>query len=172
MNRERLIVFIVIAGLIGYLGCTLFSYIEVFDILKDPKASQNVALLYITNALTGLVGGIVAAGFGVEFNPSDTNGLDNQTPNHDSPVTPSRMQQKFRAMGRMAAPQVQEDSRRERLGGLYAWAYIIVGIIGAVLWIYLESEYPNVPQSVANQATTFAGVFIAIITMYFSNSNT
>jgi len=166
MSRKKLIVFIVVVGLIGYIGCALLSYFEVFDILNGEKEKQNIALLYITNALTGLVGGIVAAGFGVVFEPSQGEAFRSI-----SQTKPSRRQQKFRAMGNMAAPQFKDDLKKENLGGLYAWAYMIVGVAGVGLWIYLESSYLNVPQSIANQATVFAGMFVAIITMYFSNNN-
>jgi hypothetical protein len=171
MKREKLIIFIVIVGLLAYLALTLLSYLDVFGYFGD---TENSVLLYFTNAFTGLVGGIVASGFGVDYKPPG-NGADARG-DVPTPPTPengniSRRARKFRGMGRMAVPETTDDEKREKLGELYAWSYIIVGIITCVIAISLGfiRESNDLPSGFINQAYTFVGMLVAIITMYLSN---
>ncbi len=161
MNKLKILIqVIVILALIGYLACSAYMIYLAFDLLDaegklpDDYAEQlNSALIYTTSVLTGLVGGIVASGFGVE-KPDNPTLLGN--------VKPKAM--RLQNLGSYALTTNNSDKNKENMGFLYALSYIIVGAVAVVVWIYLSE---NVIQSIANMATTFLGMMVPITAQFF-----
>ncbi|PCJ94780.1 MAG: hypothetical protein COA50_10325 [Flavobacteriaceae bacterium] len=154
--KKILIQFLVIAALIGFIACSGYLFYISFHILVDGKLPENYlqqlnsAMIYVTSGLTGLVGGIVATGFGVEI-PDD--GVD------ASPVN-----LKLQNLGSFASRESDPDKTKEKIGFLYALSYIIVGIGAIIVWLILGD---NTMQSVSIMATTFFGMSIPIVAQYF-----
>ena len=155
-GKETIITFLVIAAILGYWICSFLLIKEAFDVKDKVNPVLNSALMNISSALTGLVGGIVAAAFGVK--PDSGNG----------PQRASKKQIKFRRVGEFItfSNDSKNPDKKEKLGNLYSWIYIIVGLSCLVVWIMLDT---NATQSITNTGTTFIGMVLAIIGAYFKD---
>ena len=145
-GKETIINFIVSVALIGYILCSFLLFKEAFG------GKENSALMHITSALTGLVGGIVAAAFGVKSEDREPT-LQQQ----------SIREIKFQRVGAYVYP-TQDVKTKEKMGNLYAWAYIVVGIFSLIVWAILNE---NATQSITNTGMTFLGMIVAIVGAFF-----
>lgn len=152
-GKEEIINFIVIVALLGYIITSILLFKEAFN----QNEGSNPALMYITSALTGLVGGIVAAAFGVKVTPGE--GVDATV------TTQSATKVKFQRVGEFAMKS-DSNSFKEKLGNLYTWAYILVGITSIVIWAMLGDK---ATQSITNTGTTFVGMMVAIVGAFFKD---
>lgn len=148
---------IVILVLIGFMFCTISTFVSNFRILdesgnlpSDYEKLLNTALMYSTNFLTGLVGGIVAAAFGVKIkNPNDPNDNFNES--------------KLSNLGNLIS-----STNPQLFGLLYALAYIAIGTTSIVIWIKLDD---NAISLIFNMSITFLGMLSAIVIAFFSPQN-
>lgn len=152
-NKEAIINFIVIIALVGYVVCSIFLFIEAFELRDHEVQLINPALMHVTSALTGLVGGIVAAAFGITSNEELI----------EDATTSLISKQKMKRIGEYALSG-QEEKFKERIGNLYAWAYILVGISSLIIWGILNT---NATQSITSAGTTFLGMVVAIVGAFF-----
>lgn len=161
MNYQKTLVhFMVVLALVGFIASSLFMFYQSFTILKDGKlpenymAQMNVAVVYITSLLTALVGGIVAAAFGI------SQSADQKLPSKGN---------KLQALGALthSAP-LGNEKNRSKYGFFYALAYILMGVTAVVLWIILEAD---ATQGIANMATSFLGMMVPIVASFFSGTN-
>ncbi|WP_031428370.1 hypothetical protein [Flavimarina sp. Hel_I_48] len=162
MNYQKtLIHFMVVLALVGFVVSSVFMFYQSFSILDDGilpsdyMKDMNNAVVYITSLLTALVGGIVAAAFGI--NPSGNMKVPTKT-------------NKLHALGALTrSPPPGRDKNRTKYGFFYALAYILIGVTAVVIWIILESE---ATQGVANMATSFLGMMVPIVASFFSGTQT
>ena len=161
MNYQKTLVhFMVVLALVGFIASSLFMFFQSFAILEDGKlpenymAQMNIAVIYLTNGLTALVGGIVAAAFGIS-----------QSANQKLPSKGNKLQ----ALGALthSAP-LGTVKDKSKYGFFYALAYIIMGITAVVLWIILEGD---ATQGITTMATSFLGMMIPIVASFFSGTN-
>ncbi len=158
-NQQILVRIIVILGLVGFLVCAGYLFYNSFNI--DDGTELNSSLLYITTGLTGLVGGIVATGFGVKKpNPPSGGAVVAATP---APLKESHSM-KFQNLGAFASSSKDSDKSKERMGFYYALAYLLVGVTAIVIWIIQQDE---TIETVSNMATTFFGMMVPIIAQFF-----
>lgn len=150
----------VILALAGFLTSSIFMFYQSFAVLQDGKLPidymehMNEAVVYITNLLTALVGGIVAAAFGLK-KPEPTAGRIKNYKLHT-----------LGTLTRSSQPGTQQN--RSKYGFAYALAYIIVGIAAVVIWIILEE---HASQGVSSMATSFLGMMVPIVASFFSETN-
>ncbi len=156
-GKEGIINFMVIVALLGYIICSLLLFKEAFELKGQENPETSPALMYIASALTGLVGGIVAAAFGVKTKDDGVGAMNNA----ESKALSGRL--KMQRVGEFAMG-ANEDKLKERLGNLYAWAYILVGIASIVIWAILSAD---ATQSITTNATTFIGMMLAIVSAFF-----
>jgi len=153
MNGSKsIIIFLTVVFLLGYIFCSYLLFKEAFALVENPELSPNLVFMNVTSGLTGLVGGIVAAAFGVQtpkVEPSDE-------------IVPSARKLKLQSLGSFTAPS-NDEKQRERFGLIYSWAYMLVGLSAVIIWLYLSTETDDVPQNIANMGTTFLGMALAIV---------
>jgi hypothetical protein len=152
-GKEGIINFMVIVALLGYIICSVLLFKEAFELKGQENPKTNPALMYLASALTGLVGGIVAAAFGVKTNPDDAS------------ASASSGKIKMQRVGEFAMG-ANEEKLKEKLGTLYAWAYILVGTASIVIWAILSTD---ATQSITTNATTFIGMMLAIVSAFFKD---
>jgi hypothetical protein len=156
--RNWLVSVLVILAIIGFAAICCIAFYQTLAQNAAPKFSEP--FVYVANILAGLVGGIVAVGFGVTP-PTGVKGLlsrnmvalgsfivENQPPARGS------------ALASAGAP-------RELIGAIYALVYILAGVIAIGIWLYDDKT----PDLVKNLATVSIGMFVAIITAFFRDPN-
>ena len=158
-SKEKLTAILAFSALIGFIICSVYIFIRAFMSLENRELPEgmtdidNAALIYFTNGLTGLVGGIVATSFGIkpETNTDSTNGK------------PPKIT-KLGNLGGLILADPESDSK-EKLGFYYVLAYIIIGVAACIIWIILDD---NAFKSVSNLATTFFGMAIPIVAAFIN----
>lgn len=152
MKYKNLLTQIIIgATLLGFISTAIYVFKEAFSILENGKLPDNIseidnnALIYILSGLTGLIGGFVAASFGVE----NKTGTNNKT-------------SKLMNLGSYATNNTS-PKKQELFGFIFALSYILIGISSIVIWVILDQ---NTIQSVSKMATTFFGISIPIVATY------
>lgn len=156
-NQKTIVVLLANIALLGYLLCSAYVFYMAIKVGYDKTVLPinyqdeiNEVLMYFNNALTGMVGGIVASGFGVPT------AVDS---NHRKTV-------KLTQLGNMISSNFT-DPTKERLGFYYALTYIVIGIASILVWIILQdSTLPNI----THMATTFFGMLMAIVVSYMGDS--
>lgn len=161
-GKEGIINFMVIVALLGYIICSLLLFKEAFELKGQENPKTNPALMYLASALTGLVGGIVAAAFGVK---TDSDGNDANALNTSGSTATSSGKLKIQRVGEFAMG-ANEEKLKEKLGNLYAWSYILVGVASIVIWAILSTD---ATQSITTNATTFIGMMLAIVSAFFKD---
>lgn len=144
--RKWLTVVIAIAALIGFVY--FYGALVVGAITKAvPTFSTDQSTL--ATILSGLVGGIVAAGFGVA-KPDNSGGGGRLT------VKARSLGAFVQARANWASPQL--------VGSIYAAVYVVLGLLA----IFVAYFYSTPPALLANLANVTIGLFIAIVTAFFS----
>jgi hypothetical protein len=156
-GKEGIINFMVIVALLGYIICSLLLFKEAFELKGQENPKTNPALMYLASALTGLVGGIVAAAFGVKTKGDGVETLNSS----GNPTSSGKI--KIQRVGEFAMG-ANEEKLKEILGSLYAWAYILIGVASIVIWAMLSAD---ATQSITTNATTFIGMMLAIVSAFF-----
>ncbi|MGB1315538.1 MAG: hypothetical protein ACPG4Y_05925 [Chitinophagales bacterium] len=160
-KRNSIILLLVISALIGYILCSIYIFYLGFEILENGKLPEkyheklNPALTYITSGLMGLVGGIVATAFGVK------------KPDVPAPIPMTSKGYKMVNLGSFTS-NTDNESTKKKLGEIYAFAYVGIGILSIIVWVILNN---NALDAISNMATTFFGMAIPIIAKFFSTDN-
>ena len=149
---KSLRIFLVAVAILGYAALVAYSCIASVTAVKEPSISEP--LIYVANALCGLVGGIVAVAFGVELPRQFYEGK-------------SRYNRKMNALGSYIVNwklSVKENNTdlKELFGIIYAWVYFIVGIAAIVIWV--ADDAPHV--IVKNISTITLGLLIVVVKNY------
>ena len=159
-NQQILVRIIVILALVGFLVCAGYLFYNAFNV--DNGNELNSSLLYITTGLTGLVGGIVATGFGVK-KPNPPSGGEPGVAAEPAPLKVSHSA-KFQNLGGFASSSKDSDKSKERMGFYYALAYLLVGVTAIVIWVIKQDQ---TIETVSNMATTFFGMMVPIVAQFF-----
>lgn len=155
--------FIVLAALLGFIASSAFLFYEAYDVLIDGRLPSDYlndlssGLIYVSTGLAGMVGGIVASGFGVKPQAGIANREEETTYAY-----------KLQGLGSLAATKKQSRSTKEKIGLYYALTYFIVGSAAVVIWIHLDE---NTISSVSHMAMAFIGMVIAIVAQFFNVQN-
>jgi len=164
INKQFLVNLMVVLALLGFVGSSIYTFYMAFGLLDgqgqlpgDHPEGLNPALVHITNALTGMVGGIVAVAFGTKGPQSPRTSGD------------SIHYHNLQNLGNLVYSPVKGSSDgtatiQARFGFFYALAYILVGLAAMVIWIVLGD---NTLGTVTHMATTFLGMMVPIVATYF-----
>jgi len=137
---------IVGATLIGFIACAIYVFWYAFD---NPQPNTDItkgSLKHILSGLTGLIGGFVAASFGITSKGTEESKNSNRT-------------LKLMNLGSFVTDNTN-PKKQEILGFIFALSYIIIGITSIVIWVILDDK---TIQSVSKMATTFFGISIPIV---------
>lgn len=137
-----------VAALVGFLAVSVYGSVQTAK-ASSSLPSLNSAYLYVTAALSALIGGIVAVFFG-------------QKPVVDA--SGSRAQRSFASLGSGVAIRVDVNVGYI-IGSAYAILYCLVGLAAIVVWV---AESSVAADSVKALASTFIGLAIPIVQGYFS----
>lgn len=169
--RNILVLALVVGALLSF---AVMSGIAVRDTIKAKKDTKEKKapehgepFTYVASILAGLVGGIVAAGFG-QSPPSKPGGgvADSLTRNAvglgDFIVENKREGQPSRMAD--GDDSSTPSKAKEVVGIVYAAVYFVIGIANIVAWIYANEEASIL---VKNLATVSIGLFVSIVTAFF-----
>jgi hypothetical protein len=157
--KRILQILMVVAGIFAYayiFGDATWQYFH-------PDSKKEFSEQYVTfaNMMAGLVGGIVAASFGLPIPPAGG----------------TRATLKFRNLGRAVVGGDLDTAKiQDWLGLLYALVFVLIGFVALWIWIFqFKPAKPNesltIPATVIkNVATVFLGTFIATIKAFFSRT--
>jgi hypothetical protein len=135
---------VVVAGLatlsaIAFGVLAAWAIVDVWQAKVEPQPTE--AFTYIETGLAGLVGGIVAAAFGVSVPTEKVAGLSNLS--------------------------TAGASERQWIGGAYVMIYLLVGLAAAATWLVNSDVTSTV---VKNLGSTFVGMVIPIVAGYFAKN--
>lgn len=153
---KSLRVLLVLVLILGYALIVAYCCIESIRV-EGQEPSLHDSLIYIANALCGLIGGITATAFGVSMPDSFK---ENR----------SRYGTKMGALGNFIVTwklQVADDDARlkELLGRIYAWGFCLVGLAAIVIWII-----DDVPHDLLKTvASVSLGLFIVVVKNYLTD---
>jgi hypothetical protein len=160
--RKLLVSLIVIAALLGFIW--LFGRAIYLTVKSDTIPEFNDQYVYFANILVGLVGGIVAVGFGQAPPPPNGGGvMARSAAGLGEIVAPARAAVRQAAPGTPPGPPSKTS---ELLGAIYAAVYVLLGLIAIGIWIYSPERTPDV---VKNLATVSLGMFVPIIKGFFTD---
>lgn len=142
-NTDNLIAILAILMLILYVMAVFYAFY-----LSSKSKEEPGAFKYVLTFITGLVGGIVALGFGVKLpeNTSTTN-----PPAMVSTPAISNFESKFQQFNHLLKPSQNENVQaiptKPTLAYIYSLVYILLGMISVVLWvIWSEKTSTSISQ--------------------------
>jgi hypothetical protein len=146
-------IFLVSILVLGY--AALITYCSIVSWSTEGIAPFGEPLTYIANGLCGLIGGIVAAGFGVSL------------PKPFREET-SRYNRKMISLGHFIMTwKLRIDKEipepKQLFGIIYAWVYMIAGIAAIVVWVKVGTPHPVI----VNIATISFGLILVVVKNYF-----
>jgi hypothetical protein len=160
--RTLFAVVISLSALVGFVTLFGSAIWETWRSAQKPQPAENY--LYVGTALAGLVGGIVATGFG-------------QRPPEGSPPVPGLVPDPVSAgmivfnnvvdLGYFVTAGLQL-TRPEVVGTVYAGLYIILGIASIVTWVAKPAVASDL---VRNLASVTIGLFLPIVSSFFGQPN-
>jgi peptidoglycan/LPS O-acetylase OafA/YrhL len=157
--RNALVFVIVLAALLGFIW--LFGRAIYLTLTQAESPVFRDTYVYIANILAGLVGGVVAVGFGQSPPPppsGDLKLLSRNAVGLGNFITSNAPQ---------GGPPLQPSSTaRQALGLLYAAVYVLMGLGAIVIWIAND----HTPDLLKNLATISFGIFLPIVTAFFKES--
>jgi hypothetical protein len=129
-----------------------FGALVLIGVVRTLRASEvapsfNEPYLYVATGLAGLVGAVVAVGFGLK-QPAPS-------PQNPSPI----MAENAAGLGKILASAGAPTFAQILLGSLYAVAYIVLGIVAIVVWIIKADLTPDL---VKNMASVSVGMLLPI----------
>lgn len=154
--RNWLVFLLVLFAIVGFASICCVAFYETLTQNDVPPFSER--FVYVANILTGLVGGIVAGGFGVTP-PSGVKGLWSR---NMAALGSFIVENQPLARGSASS---SAGTPKERIGAIYAFVYIIAGAIAIGIWLYDDKT----PDLVENLATVSIGMFVAIVAAFFRN---
>lgn len=161
------------AALVGFVYMFGTGIVDTFTAPTDaPPKVYDEAFLYVATVLAGLVGGLVAVGFGQkyalgEFKKDDgTEGtkIKVASTNDVTEATASVTMLKFVSLGNLVMPSISINARAI-LASIYTLVYILCGVGAVFIWATRAAQTPDL---VKNLATTFLGLALPIVIAWFS----
>jgi len=149
----------------GFAAVSIYSFVLTFEAQGSPP-QLNAAYLYVTAALSALVGGIVAIGFGQKPPPPNPTV---QPANN----TTALVQRNFASLGSVLTNRTSSgvdkvDKVDTIIGSAYYILYILFGAAAIVVWLVKANV---VADPVKALASTFIGLVLPIIRGYFPQSS-
>jgi cytochrome c biogenesis protein CcdA len=172
--RKYLVLFIVLAALAGF--AVMVSRAMYLTLAETTIPEFSDTYTYVASILAGLVGGIVAVGFGqspLEHGPGGPNVLARNAAGLAAFLSGEQPHSLL-----AGSPTVQNETRRdpgnrsglsEAAGLAYAVVYVVLGIIAVVVWVAKEDLTPNL---VKNLASVSLGLLIPIVVTFFRETPT
>lgn len=162
IKKEFLVILLVVAVLLGFAAISFYAFW--LTMTTQGKVELGDQLLYIANVLTGLVGGIVAFGFGMSPKPTGSLG---DTVLKRSAKGLGELMVKTAAQGPVGAAGGGGGSKaRQVLGFVYALIYILVGLAAIVIWM-IDDQAADL---VKNLSTVFLGMAVPIVAAFFKEN--
>lgn len=151
-SKNYLVIFLVTTVIVGFALIAIYSFY--YSINSDSTEIPQDRLIYVANALMGLVGGIVASSFGVEL-PS---GIRDNI---------SKYNRKMSNVGNFVMTGKLKDEALSKtktiLGNIYVWTYFLIGLGAITIWILDDTTLAIVD----NLATVSFGLMLIIVKNYF-----
>jgi hypothetical protein len=122
----------------------------------DPDWLTDEAMLYVVTGLSALVGGVVAAAFGVE--PPEPE------PEPDPAPEPSRTDRNLLALGAVLSADTGEASAQSSLAAVYVVVYFLLAAAAIVTWVLNAGDTLDFVRGLASAAV---GLFLAIVRAFF-----
>ena len=141
------VAFISIAAILGY-GILAAWELGSLWTSTDGQGSGNSAVEYVSAALTGLVGGVVATAFGVKQPDPNVSALN--------------------TLAGFAIAASGRSTTKQWVGALYVGIYLLVGLLAVITWAVPGSDASG---AVKITASTFIGMTTAIIASYFASDS-
>lgn len=147
--RTVLTVFIAMTALIGFAALVGYGLYQTW-LATDAAPSFTEAYLYVATALTGLVGGIVAAGFGQKSpDPGSQAAASGPKPPASSlKAQPRRMARSLTGVGGFALAG-RGGNAKQFVGTVYAAVYLVVGVAAVATWVSKSSVTPELVKNLA-----------------------
>ena len=140
------------AAIAGFAAVSIYGLVATCT-AQGSAPSLNQTFLYITAALSSLVGGIFAVAFGVkETSPSPS--VDRE----------KLLLSNIQALGEVATPHKSKTGAA--IGIIYAVTYFLLGVTAIVVWV-LKPDV--VADSIKALGATFIGMAVPIARGYFSS---
>lgn len=160
-TRDILSILIVILALVGFIAISYYAMYK--TITTDSDVIINERFIYVANALTGLVGGVVSLGFGISPPDSGTNGnlLTRSMVGLGGLVTDGNLSKSTANINNVSNLKV-----RTIFGSIYALVYVVICSAAVVIWIIDENPH----DILKNLATIFIGMIIPIVAGYFKEN--
>jgi tryptophan-rich sensory protein len=150
---ESLIILVVILALVAFIALSLFIMYKTYITTGDIDINPNI--FYVANILTGLIGGIVAIGFGVPApKEKDTNYklFNRKMIALGGLVTTGKFFPERNKSVNSASTNNKDASDPVRTFGIiYAISYIIIGFAALIFW--MTDDKP--PDFIKNISTVF-----------------
>jgi len=164
-SQRVLVGLLVFAALLGFAVMLGRAIYLTFTLAQAPTFSDTYS--YVANVLGGLVGGIVAIGFGQSPPPMPADGpniIARNAAGVGSLITADTSPAGRQPQPAPSAVRAPSNMRSQEIIGLiYAIVYILLGIAAIVAWV--SDEYP--PDLVSNLATVSIGLFVPIVAAFF-----
>lgn len=150
-----------ITAVLAVVAVIAFVVLSVYSIVQTLQADTappdlSSGILYVTAALTALVGGIVAVAFGVIL------------PDPDPPAppgpTPALLTRNLRALTAVTTAQHRFDVGAV-IGSLYAILYFLIGLIACFVWLFSQDTAADPVKALSS---TFIGLLLPIVRGYFT----
>jgi heme A synthase len=167
--KKALVIFVVILAIGGFIALSVFVMYKTCKTTGNVNINDN--LLYVANFLTGLIGGIVALGFGIPApngKVTNDNLLNRKMLGLGGLVVIGNL---FPERSKSKSPVgTNEDNNlnaKRILGFTYALSYIIIGVVAIVIW----STDDKPPEIIKNISTVFLGMITPIVVGFFKGDS-
>ncbi len=147
--RTVLTIVITLAVLAGFAALFCWGIYATWTATAKPVFPETY--LYVATALAGLVGGIVAAGFGQKL------------PESSAVTRPSRMARNITALGNFVLAG-QAFNAQQIVASIYAGVYVLLGLVAIITWVVKADVTSDLVKSLASVAF---GLFLAIAQTFF-----
>ena len=145
----------IVASVLSVLALLAFAgigiYYSVLAIRGQGLGGPGDVLTYLWNGIGALVGGFVAASFGLKLKGDD------------DPQNGTAVQRSIRSLGVTATTEKVSQKSRAVIGGSYLAVYVVVGLVATVAWAVAQG---NTPEIVRTLATTFIGLALPIVSTF------
>ncbi|HYX72439.1 MAG TPA: hypothetical protein VE732_06695 [Nitrososphaera sp.] len=170
--RNILVLALVVGALLGF---AVMSGIAIRDTIKAKQDTSKKAapehgepFTYVASILAGLVGGIVAAGFG-QSPPSKPGGgaadaLTRNVIGLGDFIVENKREKNLSRKADGDDSSATSSKAKEAIGIIYAAVYFLIGVANIGAWIYANEEASIL---VKNLATVSIGLFVSIVTAFF-----
>jgi len=149
-----------VAAVVGFAALSIYGFIKTLQ-ATNSAPSLNDAYLYVTAALSSLVGGVVAVAFGQKPPPGPGTSLGSA--DGSPPATQTLLSENATSLTRVATGRDLPNVGTV-IGSLYAITYVAIGLVAIVLWIVKQDLAADPVKALA---ATFLGLVVPIVRGYF-----